>query len=505
MSNSRTKSSIINISANIANQVIALLLSFASRTVFVKLLGEQYLGINGLFTNILSVLSLAELGVGTAIIYSMYKPVAENDENKISQLMNYYKKLYNRIALAVTIIGVSLLPFLKYLVKLDEPIENLHIYYLLFLCNTIISYLFVYKTSIIVVYQKDYITKIYNFIFNVIMFVSQIVVLIVSNNYYVYLIVGILCGLANNYFCARKADKMYPFINNKVELPNDEKITIWGNIKSMFFYKVGGVILNNTDNILISSMVSTAMVGFCSNYTMIVEALKKITSLFFTSIQASVGNMNAENNSEKQYKIFNILDMCSFWIYGFTSICICVLLQDFIYLWLGNKFVLSDSIVYIVTINYYLTGVLYPIWNYRETIGLFNDTKYIMFFAAFLNLIFSIIGGYYYGVFGILLATALARLLTNLWYEPYKLFKIYFKKDVFKYYLKQIIHVALIIIITIIVKKIVSFIYINNIYISFLVKGIVSVIATNCLFLILLFKTKEFKLLKEKLINQIKK
>lgn len=503
MGTSRTKNSIINMIASIGYQALILLLSFLSRTIFIKVLGEGYLGINGLFTNILSVLSLAELGIGTAIIYNMYKPVTENDTDKICRLVNYYKKLYNTIALLVTILGLLVLPFFKYLIKLDEPIDNIKLYYILFLINTVSSYLFVYKTSVIIVHQKEYITKIFSSIINVISFFVQIIVLVLFKNYAIYILVGIICSVINNAFCAYKAQKMYPYISEKKELEKKEKETIWKNIKSMFCYKVGGVILNNTDNILISSMISTTMIGFCSNYILIVEAVKKITSLFFTSIQASIGNLNAEANAEKQYEVFRMLNLGSFAIYGFCSICLAILLQDFIFLWLGEKFILNINIAYITVFNFYITGMLYPIWNYRETIGLFNDTKYIMFFASGVNLILSILGGLYFGVAGILLATAIARITTNMWYEPYKLFKIYFKKNVLKYYFTQIEQCIELIIIIAIIKCILDRVIIENMYFRFILKMVLCVIIAAVFLFLRIVKTKEFKSIKVRINEQI--
>lgn len=505
MSNSRTKSSIFNMIASGGYQLVVLLLSFVARTIFIKVLGEDLLSINGLFSNILSVLSLAELGVSTAIIYSMYKPVADNNEIKISQLINFYKKLYNSIALIVLTVGIALIPFLEYVIKLEKPVENLKMYYILFLLNTVFSYLFVYKTSVIIVHQKDYITKIYGSIFTMISFILQIIVLISFKNYSLYLGVSIICALLNNIFCARKAEKMYPYIKEKHELPKSEKKSIWVSIKSMFYYKVGGVILNNTDNILISVMISTTMIGFCSNYILIVEAVKKVTSLFFSSLQASIGNLNAKSDGEKQYSVFKILNMFSFWIYGFSSVCLCLLLQDFILLWLGSGFVLDINIVYVIVFNFYLTGVLYPIWIFRETIGLFNDTKHIMIFASGLNIIFSLILGKYFGVVGILLATGIARILTNLWYEPYKLYKIYFKKNISKYFISQIVQAIQIIFIIIVLKIGFNMVLIPNIYINFVIKMIISVIISNIYFYLLVRNTCEFKYLKENIISKIRK
>lgn len=490
---SRIQNSQRNLYISILSQVITLILSFVSRTVFVKTLGMDYLGVNGLFTNIISVLSLAELGVGTAIVYSMYKPLAEHDTKKLAALTQYYSTLYKMIAIIILLVGIAIFPFLDIIINLDTSIPNVKYYYLLFLGEAVTSYLIIYKTSIITADQKGYIVTRNRMIANIIASVLQILVLVSIKNYVIYLLIRILIPLAGNYYSSRVASKLYPFIDSKETLSKEERKSIWNNIKSMFLYRVGGVILNNTDNILISTLINTTLVGKYSNYSMLITRVTGFTSLIFSSVQASLGNLNVDANEEKKYKIFNILSLLSFWVYAFCSICFCMLFQDFIAIWLGTDYQLSLDVVYIAVLNFYFEGVLYPIWCYRQTTGLFHETKYTMLIASAINLILSILLGKQMGLFGIFAATAISRLCTNLWFDPYVLFKKYFNASPKKYFIKQLLYILTIIMLITIGQCLFCYLSISNIYFRFIVKIGYCILVPNLFFSFMFFKTEEFR------------
>lgn len=426
MKSSRTKNSIRNITFSFGYQVLVLILGFINRTIFINILGVNYLGISGLFSDILSMLSLADLGFGVALTYSMYKPLAENDYRRLAGLTNLYKKVYRIIALAVSVIGVALVPFLKYLVHLSRPIPNLQLYYILFLANTVASYLVVYKTSILTADQKDYMLSKYRSIFSFFQTVFMTLFLWLTHNYTVYLCVQVFFTYAVNFYCSYVAEKEYPFIKEKVELPFSEVKEIFRNLYSVFLYKISGVLLNATDNTLISVLVNTSMVGYYSNYSMIITNVTNLINTLFYSLTASLGNLVVKEKAERRYQVFQMIQSVSVIL---STICICgftFLIQDFIRLWLGNKFVLDYPILIAIIINFYLSIILLPIWVYREATGLYQQTKYIMVITALINLILSIWWGRIFGVAGILFASAVARLSTYVWYEPILLFKEYF-------------------------------------------------------------------------------
>lgn len=444
MSKSRTKNTTRNVSFGMLNQTITLLLSFINRTIFITVLGVEYLGINGIFSDVLMMLSMADLGFGTAMMYSFYKPLAENDQYKVVALLNFYKKVYRIIALSVAILGLSLIPFLENIVTLDRPIPYLEIYYLLFLANTVLSYLLVYKTSIINADQKNYLISKYQMWINLGKTLFQSLFLIITKNYIVYIVIQIIATFSINILASRKADQLYPYIkDSSTKLNRSERKSIFENMKSIFIYKLSGVLLNGTDNILISTMVGTIWVGLYSNYILVIVAINNFVNVLYSSVTASIGNLIVTEKPSKRFEIFQSMQTISLIISSFVTVCLYVLFNDLINVWLGSKFVLNDFILLAIILNLYLGSVVHPIWTYREATGLYMKTKYIMLICAILNILLSILLGKYLGVAGILFASAISRLGTYFWYEPKLLFKEYFGEKVRKYYIPLTLNILI--------------------------------------------------------------
>lgn len=432
----RVKNSVRNIGYRLISQVASIVLKFVSRTIFIYILGVEYLGINGLFSEVLQMLSLADLGFGTAMVFSMYKPLAENDEKRLTQLVALYKRIYTIIAIVISVVGVALVPFLKYLVNLDQSIPYLKTYYLLYLANTVSSYLVVYKTCILNADQKNYLVSKYNTIFNFISLIITSAVLLLTHNFMVYLIAQVLVTYANNFYVSHVAERLYPYINNKVEkLPKEEGKKIFENVKSVFIYKVANTLVGSTDNTLISILVGTITVGFYSNYSMVVNNIVLFINIVFSSVTASIGNMVVEANKKKNYEVYCLMQQVSFLLSTVAITCTYLIINDLIYVWLGKQFILKPLVIVAITLNMYFSVVLMPIWSYREATGMYMQTKYVMVATAIVNLVVSIILGKTLGLAGILFATSIARITTYFWYEPKLLFKQFFEKDVWNYYI----------------------------------------------------------------------
>lgn len=493
MTEGRTKNSITNIVYRLSSQIISLVLKFVSRTVFIDILGAEYLGINGLFTEILQVLSLADLGFGTAMVFSMYKPLAENDKTKLAQLVQLYKKIYTVIALAISVIGVALVPFLQYLVNLDEGIPYLRIYYLLYLANTVSSYLVVYKTCILNADQKNYLISKYDTIFSFISTIACTVFLYLTRNFMVYLIVQVLITYAKNFYCSYVAEKMYPYINEKVpKLPKEENKSIFNNVKSVFIYKFSTTLVNSTDNTLISVLIGTKTVGLYSNYSMVVSNITMMINIIFYSITASIGNLVVEKNEKKNYQVYKTMQFVSFVLSTVAISCVYVLINDFITVWLGEDFTFDNLTVIAIVLNMYFAIVLMPIWSYREATGMYRQTKYVMVVTAVVNLIMSIVLGKTIGLAGILFATSIARLSTYFWYEPKLLFEQFFKQNVVEYYKG----IGFNIVITLVVIGVMTLVFgkLNpQTWLSFGIKMVMTAIFSLAITLLLYCRNTEFK------------
>lgn len=475
------------------NQFVSLALSIINRTLFIWVLGVEYLGISGLFADILTMLSLADLGLGTAMVYSYYKPLNNHEEEKIAQLTQFYKKIYMLIAIVVSVIGISLLPFLKYLVNLEKPIQNLNIYYLLMVGNTVASYLFVYKTSIINADQKNYIISKYQTITNCLRMLFQIVVLLVTKNYALYLLVQVLSTILNNVLMSKKADILYPYINNKVQkLENREKKSIFVNIKSMALYKVSLVVFSGIDNTLISVLVGTIWVGIYSNYNLIISTINSFINILYSSATASIGNVIAAENEERRYEVFQLIQVFSLVITTISTCCLYTLAPDLINLWLGNDFILDRATFVTILLNFYFNGLVHPIWSFREACGLYNRTKYVMLVAAIVNFVFSVVLGMRFGIAGILIASLIARITTYFWYEPKILFTEYFSRSEKNYYFPLAKNIALTLGICVFIHFTSNQITVVN-WIEFILKTIFTFVCTTFITFAFYWQDNEFK------------
>lgn len=441
MAESRTKRASRNVVIGVLSKLIVMIFAFSTKTLFIRLLGVEYNGVNGLYGNILAVLALSELGVGNVLNYSLYSALRNKDTDKVKSLVSYFRRIYYGIALAVSLIGLALVPFLHYIINSDLPIDELITYYLLYLANSVASYFVVYKTTVIIADQNNYISSVCEIAATILMYVAQIVYLLLFKDFLGYLIIQVSCTVLKNALLNFITNKKYPFLKHlsrdKNILPQEDKTKIVDNIKSTFLYKIAAVILNNTDNILISIIVGTVYVGYYSNYYMVISYITVFIGIFITGITASLGNLNSENNNEASYRMFNILSLIFSFIGTICSCCLINCFQPFVKIWIGQDNVMNFSWVVVIVLNLYLNTLMNPIWMFRETMGLFKQVKFIMLITAALNILFSIVLGHIFGVPGILAATFIAKIASQYWYEPTVLFKK-LDKPVKLFYVNQI-------------------------------------------------------------------
>lgn len=498
----RTGKSIINMSVSGISRFFMLLMGFVSRSIFLKYLSAEYLGINGLFSNILVLLSFAELGIGNAIIFSMYKPLKNNDIPLLKSLMALYKKAYSIIAVIVGVTGVLFIPFLKYIIDTPPNIkENIIEIYLLYLFNTVITYLFTYKKSILIANQNVYIVSLWQNIFYIIQQVLQAIILIYNHNFIQYLFIQVLCSFLNNYFIAKVANKMYPYIIEKdiVEIPNIERKKIFRDVKALAISKVSGVVMNGSDNIIITKILGLSSVGLVSNYTLIINSINAIIWSTLSGITASLGDLNTEENYNHRKEIFNQVYLITYWIYSSICICLLVLLNPFILVWIGNKYLVDNFTVFSLVWIIYVSGINFTVYTFRTTMGFFDQVKYIYVLSAILNVILSIILGKWLGLAGIFLATSISKLCTIEIADGFYVFRDGFNLSPLKYFQKYFCTFLLFLCNYFFTNFIVSYISINGIF-GFLIKAIVCVVISNSVLIVCFSKTKTFT----NLINRMK-
>lgn len=493
----RTRNSIINFLSGVGSTLISNLLTFISRTIFIQILGSSYLGVNGLLTNVLSMLSLAELGVGTAINFSLYKPLAEKDDEKIATLMAFYKKAYQIIGVLVFVVGLVLMIFLDVFIKDPGDVKHIKLIFLIYLVNTSYSYFMTYKVTLLTADQKAYLLTKVNIFFNFITIIAQIIVLIFTRNYILYLLSNMLILFLQRLYINNKITKLYPVLEIKAtnKLPKEELAIIIKNVKAMMFHKLGDYCINGTDNIIISTFINISVVGIYSNYNMVITMVNGFIVLFFNSITASMGHLIATESEERKLEIFKIINFIGFWLFGFATIAFYNLLNPFIELWLGQEYLISQHILVIVLLNYYLTGMRVPVHTVKAAAGLYDEDKYTPLLQSLVNLSVSIILVKKWGLAGVFIGTLVSSILLPCWQRPYIIYKYVFKKSSREYFSKYLIYISTVIITTLGISW-VSNLYLSEVnYGTFLIRMIICTVIPNIMFILLFGKTAEFKYL----------
>ncbi len=493
----RTINSIKSISTGFLGQFLTISLQFISRTVFIHILGKEYLGISGLFTNVLHVLNMTELGIGTAIVYSLYKPLAENDKNKVSANLNFLKKSYFIIGCTIAGVGLLLIPFLPYIMKEITYQVNINVIYILYLFQSVASYwFFAYKGALLQADQKKYMANLIRYFVAVITVFIQIGTLVLFKSFMAYTIIGIASQVCVNIITARKVDKLYPYIksNKNESLSKLEQKQIFKNIYGLSMYKINSTIVRSSDNIVISSFISTIAVGLYSNYHMIVGALLTMNKMIITSFTASVGNLYVTESKEKSVFVFRCLSFLSFWLYGFCSICLWILINPFISLWVGKDYLFNDFTVFVIVLDFLMDGYQRVPILYKDACGLFWQGRYRPFATTILNILLSIALAPSIGIAGVLLGTIISRLFTTWWFEPWLIYKYAFNSSCIKYFYKYISFFLLVIVTAAIVQVLCTpFTSVN--WMSFIIRGLLSCLVPNLTFFLVYRNTEEFKYL----------
>ena len=507
----RTKNSFLNFLANEGSHFINIVMSFICRTVLIYTLSKAYVGVNGLFGNILTVLSFAELGIGTAMIYKMYKPVAEDDYQSIRELMNLYRRLYIAVAVVIAIAGLILVPFLPALIKdynSYKDLENLTVIYLLFLFDAVSSYFFSYKRSIIYAYQKMYITTLIDTIVLFLQFTIQIIVLVVFQKFVLYILIQVISSFLKNAIAAYVADKKYPFLKeDKKSLPSLEvRKDIQKNVGAMSLHKLGDIVVNNTDNLIMSAFVGVASVAVYSNYILIQSTINTALNGVFGAFTASIGNLGAEEKDSRMYEVFEVLNFLGFWLYGFCTAAFLVLYNPFIQNWVGEDYLFPMWLVFLIVIIFYLNGMRKVNLTFRDAMGLYWYDRYKPVAEIIINLTVSLIAVIKIGIAGIFIGTVVSIMTTCFWIEPLVTFKYGFKKPVWEYFKKYILYTFVVAIDCGITYFVCGY-FATGGWLGVVLRVILCVIVYNVIVLALFFRTKECKEIfvrLKQMINSIK-
>ncbi|MDO4563541.1 MAG: oligosaccharide flippase family protein [Clostridia bacterium] len=501
----RTTATLKNSLWSFLQQFILCILSFASRKAMLWAIGIEGVGLNGLFSNVLTFLTLAELGMGTAIVYNLFDPLARRAKDEICELMSFYRKAYHIIALAIAVFGALLIPLFPFIIKgVSYEWSYIILVYVLFLFQTVSSYFFTYKRSLLAADQRQFTVAAVDIVFKILTVLLGIVALVFTRNFVIYLSVLIVMGNANNIYVARKVDKAYPYIKDTARrLPEYKRDSIFKNVRDIFLSRVSWTITTSTDMVLISSMVGTKDVGLYSNYTIVINTLTGLVEQLLGAMSGSIGNLLVTEKADYVEQVLRRLNFLMYFISAFACSSLISLLNPLIALWLGD-FTLPMSIVFMCVFNFFLWTYRAPLWRMVGFSGLFDDDKNISVFGAVVNIVVSLILGWKLGMFGILIGTAVSLTLQfvlkcDLFYSDF--LKIPFSRSMKRFSLYS----ALVLLNMSITYFLCSQVSLSNPYAAFGVMMLICAAVPNAVNCALFWRTDEFSYFKDLLINMLRK
>lgn len=478
------------------SQALTVILGFLSRRIFVITLDAVYLGMSGLFSSILTVLSLSEMGVGTAIIYALYKPIKENDYEKMKSLMDLYRKVYWVVGFAVLVLGISLIPALPFLVKEMPDVPGINLIYFMFIIQSALGYFFSYKINFLSATQKNYQVQFFNMMNIVVQTMLQIVSLLLFKNYFIYLLLSIVCPLIKDIIATTFVNKQYPFLKEKAnKLPKQEKKSIAKNVLAMFLYKISSTLSGTIDTVLVSRFMGIIEVGIYSNYHFIIAYSDQIFLTVLGTITPSLGNFFVSNDNDKKVRLFSTMQLVYYWIATYLAVGLIVLFNPLIEMWLGREYLFSQNIVVALVVSITLTNFQRPCSLMRDANGIFWQGKLRPLAMAIINVVSSVIFVKLFGTIGVVLGTILAKVSTYVWYDPYVVYKHALSGSLKKYFTKYIFQWGLLALLALICYSIQKWVGLNGL-LGFAFGFVQITLIVNGIFLGLYFKTEEFLYLK---------
>lgn len=493
MENSRSRNAMRNVTAGIVYKVCSVCFPFVIRTLMIKNMGAEYLGLGSLFSSILQVLSLAELGFGSAVVFSMYKPIVEHNNELLCALYAFYRRVYRIIGIVVLMAGLLVIPALPKLIQGSYP-ENINIYilYLIYLGNTVISYwMYAYKESILIAHQHSDISSKIATISTLGMYIFQILTLIYIRNYYVYIFFLPASTILINILRSKIVDRMYPEIVCKGTLDMEMKKELFKRIAGLLLYKLSGICRNSFDSIVLSAFLGLVVLAKYQNYYCIIAAIVAVLNIITDSITAGIGDSIASEKVEKNYKDFNALYLIINWISSLCTTCLICLYQPFMTLWVGKEYLFPFYMVIMFGIYFYSQQIGNVASTYRQASGLWWEDKLRPIVESVANLVLNIVTVKYFGVVGVLMSTIITIVFINIPWASHILFKHYFKIDVKLYWFKIVVGIFPVILAASLSYFLCAFLPGGGI-ISFFIKGVICFIISNLVLMIFYSRCKEF-------------
>ena len=507
MNKNRVQNSIVNTVVSLICNVFLMLVGIITQAIFIRLMNLEYLGVNGLFSNILSILGIMELGIGNAIVFSLFKPVSVDDREQIKSLLLFYKKAYFLIAIIILVVGLLITPFIPVFVGKINVDINIKTVYVLFLLQSVSTYIFSYRTSIFIASQQNYVVKINALIAKVFLSIAQLTVLYFTRNYYLYLIVAIINTLFFNFAIYKYAEYKFPYLkeNHACKISSDVEKSIFTKIKGLFFHKIGTFMVLSTDNIIISMFIDVMTVGLYYNYNTIIVSVGNLFNQIITATASSVGNLIATESKEKCFEVFNKMHFLSYWLSVFASVSILCIIQPFICLWVGDKYLLNIFVVGILSINFYQTSMRCVYDNFKDSAGIWYEDKFVPLIESTINIIVSVVLVKRIGLPGVFIGTFISGMMLWGYSYPRFVYKKIFNQSYSKYAVRTITDFVLFIGIGFLTLMITKLFKSQNYLLQCLFNGIVCLIVPNAILYMIYHKNDNYKYYKDLFVKIMKR
>lgn len=477
---------------SIKNSVFAVLLRllqivfpFVTRTIVIHTLGLAYVGVSGLFSSIFGVLEIAELGIGSALLQALYEPIKQNDREKENAIINFYRKAYFIIGIVITVISLLLVPFLKNIIKAGTYPEDLNIYYIYFvnIASTAIGYLiYSYKSLLLEAHQRGRDANKVRILFSFLQYGVQIPVLLITGNYYLYVSIGPIISLLSVLAISGICDKRLPGYEPKGDLSTEDKTLLQKNISALFLYKIGSVVNNNVDGVVISAFLGATILGAYNNYYLIVSSVSALIAVCYTAILPSVGHSLVNKNNEEKYELLMDYMVVDEWLNGWCAICLSCLLTPFIHIWAGSESSFNELFAILFGIYFFFWRLLDPVSMFKDTLGIWNRDKWRPLATAIVNLVTNIILVNIIGIYGILLSTIISVVVVSFPFSVRVLMQE-LNKSSKEYFTSTIKTIFFILIIGAITWCLCNAVSVNNSILSLFLKLLVCLVVPNSAFM----------------------
>lgn len=500
----RTKNTVSGALWGAIEKISSILLPFVVRTVLIRKLGSEYLGLSSLFSSILQVLNLTELGFGTAAVFAMYKPIAEDDYHTTGAILAYLRKIYKLIGLITIALGAITAPFLRYVISGEIPTDvNIYVLYFVYIFNTSISYLlFAHKQSLLTALQLNHITNKIAFFTNTLLRVCQIIVLLIAPNYYLYVVLIPVFTVISNIICSITVEKDYKQWLVYGQLETNVRKDIKSRLFPLMSTKLAAVLVNSADTLVISAFLGLNQVAVYNNYFYIMNSVSGFLLVVYGAMQAGVGNALVVDSHDKIMADFKKLHFINNWIVTVCTVCLLCLYQPFMELWVGKDLMLPFGMVILFCIYFYANTIQRIVVIYKDAAGIWKEDMLRCYLSCTLNLVVNIITVRYIGLYGVIGSSVIANLV-GLPLMAHILYKSVFKErssDFFRREIKDTLYSIVVSFVTLVCCARLPYSLIGLI-----TRGVICVLLSNVILLILNYKSDEFERSKEWIFGVLKK